>query len=330
MVQRVQLHRVELAKDSRVLVKPWYEFDAFWYVDIAMRGYSTREPGGALLGVAFMPLLPGLIRLSSMLGADPYLAGLLLPNLAFVIGLVAFAQTVYDLTGSESRAWRACVLLTSCPTAFFFSAPYQESLGFALSAVFLLCWVNGRYVVAAVALARQSALMWGVALVVQWGIDWWKGRNPSLHAWFVALAGLIAFAGYLAFLKYSVGVLPTDAHGAWGRDSPGLWPLLSALTSGFRAPTFDWFAGIGVLAVGVYALRKRGALWSALIVFPPLLAMSTGSVLSLKRHVLASFPAFLDIEELAEQRLLFYGLICLGWILQVVLLRRFVADIFVG
>ena len=66
-------------------LEPWYRFDANWYAEIACAGYSYTP--GEQSTVAFFPLLPALMAGGAAVGVDPYLVGLLVPNLAFAAGL---------------------------------------------------------------------------------------------------------------------------------------------------------------------------------------------------------------------------------------------------
>ena len=82
------------------------------------------------------------MRLGSTLGLDPYWVGLLVPNLAFSVGLVLFGKIAWQLVGDTEVVWRSCLLLVAFPWSFFFSAPYQESLAFMLSSAAILAWLR--------------------------------------------------------------------------------------------------------------------------------------------------------------------------------------------
>ncbi len=72
------------------VVESWYRFDAIWYVEVANLGYSYRED--AQSSAAFLPLLPWCMRAGSAVGLPPYWIGLIVPNLAFAVGLAAFGR----------------------------------------------------------------------------------------------------------------------------------------------------------------------------------------------------------------------------------------------
>ena len=81
--------RKELAGVPRV-IDPWYRWDARWYARISQEGYLQRPGYNSL---AFLPLLPLVMALGTALGLDQYWVGLIVPNVAFVVGLGFFARS---------------------------------------------------------------------------------------------------------------------------------------------------------------------------------------------------------------------------------------------
>ncbi|MGO9466729.1 MAG: mannosyltransferase family protein [Isosphaeraceae bacterium] len=223
-------HRQALTRGHRPWIQSWYRWDAMWYAEIAERGYSYRP--GRQSSVAFMPMLPLLMRAGEYLRLDRYWAGVLVPNLAFVAGLAFFGRCVIRVTNDAATSWRACILLAAFPTSFFFSAPYHESLVLALSAASLLAWLNYRPGRSALALAvasatRLTALSMSVGLVLEWAADLGRRRRARHSAWFVAIAGtagLALFFGYLAW-QFHDPMLHLKAHAAWGRKPPSVSSL---------------------------------------------------------------------------------------------------------
>jgi hypothetical protein len=227
-------HRQALTLGNRSWIQSWYRWDAMWYAEIAERGYSYHP--GKQSTVAFMPMLPLLMRSGEYLNVDRYWAGILIPNLAFAAGLALFGRCVFRVTESAATSWRACILLAAFPTSFFFSAPYQESLLLALTAASLWAWLSYRpgHSAAALAIAsaaRLTALAMSVGLVLEWAADLWKRRRPRHSAWFVAItgtAGLALFFGYLAW-RFHDPALHLKAHAAWDRKSPSVVRLAGSL-----------------------------------------------------------------------------------------------------
>ena len=183
-------HLNALAAPGRKWVKPWYRWDAIWYAEISAFGYVFDPRAQSSTG--FLPLLPMVMAAAARLGLDRYWAGLLVPNLAFAVGLAAFGKAALRVTGDRGTTWRACLLAVAYPYSFFFSAPYQESLGFALTAAAILAWLARRPIAAAAylawaSLARLTTLAMTLGLVAEW-FDDLAHRRPARHsAWLVAL-----------------------------------------------------------------------------------------------------------------------------------------------
>jgi hypothetical protein len=205
-------------------VESWYRFDALWYLRVSEQGYSY-EPG-VQSTAAFMPLLPLVMSAGSAVGLDRRLVGLIVPNLAFVLGLACFGRIAARLVGDSTTAWRACLLLTVYPSAFFFSAPYQESLGLALTTAAVLAWMARRPVAAAATLAwastsRLTVAAVSIALVAEWADFRLRGQPARASAWAVAAAGGIGVGAFFLYLGLRLGdpLVHLRAHEAWGRKT---------------------------------------------------------------------------------------------------------------
>ncbi|MBN9519651.1 hypothetical protein J0H58_14210 [bacterium] len=290
-------------------LEPWVRFDAAFYLAIARDGYRAPAPG-EWPRTGFLPLLPVCIATAAAAGVDPVLAGVLIPNLAFTVGLACAGRAALRATGNARTAWLGCGVLITFPTAFYFSAPYQESLYLLAAAGALLAWYDRRPVVAglaglAAALARLTAVALPVGLFAEA-----LGRRawPAPGAW-VVVAGTAAGGGlFMAYLGYALGdpMAHFHAHTAWGRESPTALGVVKSLMQGCYElvrpnPAFQVvkpLALFGTLALGVRGWGRRGPLWGCLILIPVVQALSTGTTLSIERIVLTSFPAAFELGEL--------------------------------
>jgi hypothetical protein len=330
------LHRFdgELSQGSRRWIEPWYRFDSLWYAHISERGYHFRP--GHQSSTAFLPLFPLIMAGGAAAGLDRFWVGLIVPNLAFALGLGCFGRAVLRVTESASTTWKTCLLTTAYPWSFFFSAPYAEALGFALTAAALLAWLSYRPIAAGLSLALASAarvttLALSAGVLGQWALDVVR-RRPARHwAWFVALFGALGFGGFLLYLHLHLGDAGTyfKAQTAWERKPASILNIFGALlptTRGLKHYTVT----IVFLALGVRAWVKRGPLWGCLVLIPVLLPLSSGTRMSMTRLVLGSFPAFLDAAELLRGRALFWLCVAAGVILQVYFLYLHVNQITVG
>jgi hypothetical protein len=223
-----------MSTGSRRWIQPWYRWDAFWYLDIAERGYSYYP--GEQSNVAFMPLLPMIVSAGTWIGADPYWIGLLVPNFAFTIGLACFGRCAWRATASTATAWRACLLLVAFPTSFYFSAPYQEALGMSLTAAALLAWLARRPLQSAGALAfasaaRITAIAMSLGLLLEWAWDMIRGRSARHSAWLVAIVGGSGTVAYYAYLshRFHDPMLQVRVQAAWDRRPPTISQLAASL-----------------------------------------------------------------------------------------------------
>lgn len=115
---------------SSLLAGPWQRFDGQRYMRIARDGYAQEEDS------VFPPLYPLLVRAVSWpMGGGTVgrlTAGLLLSNLATLALFILFHHVTWHVVG-EQFATRALVYLAIFPSAFFWFAPYTESLFMVLT-----------------------------------------------------------------------------------------------------------------------------------------------------------------------------------------------------
>ncbi len=314
-------------------VEVWYRYDGLNYLRIALHGYPPGEPGLR----AFLPALPVAMRAGTVLGLDVYVAGLLATNAAFGLGLALFGRAAAEASQDDATAWRACALLAAAPTAFFYSAPYQESLGFLCVSGALYAWLRRKPVVAAVSIAvgsaaRQTAVMFAGAVLVEWLADLRAGRRARHSAWVVIVLGPVGFALFWWYVGSLGGdtaaMLEIQSH--WGRRTPGVGNVLAVIVEGFSRPSYDHVTLLIFVALGAYAWYTKGPFWGALVLLPLVLLAATGTAMSMKRHALACFPVCYPLAAGLRNRCAFTGVLVLESALQLVFLWRYVHGEWVG
>ena len=333
-------HLRALSTGARRWIRPWYRWDAIWYAEISRNGY-VAEPGKQS-SVAFLPLLPLVMRLGSMLGLDPYWVGLLVPNLAFSVGLVLFGKIAWQLVGDAEVVWRSCLLLVAFPWSFFFSAPYQESLAFMLGAAAILAWLRHKPGLCALSLgvasaARLTTVSMSVGVLLEWAGDLIHRRAPRHSAWLVALSGVLGISVFALYLHLTFGdpSLHFKAHGSWDRQRPSVLNILASATHlplefWLVEPPFDYLVMIAFLILGIRMWSRRGPLWGSLILVPILLLMASGSLRSATRVSLMAFPAFIEVAEVLSSRSLHMVCFASFLILQIIMTALYVNWCFVG
>ena len=160
------------------LVGVWQRWDACWYTKIATYGYV----GGDTNSVAFWPLFPAAIApLGAVLGNAMALAGLVVSGVAYVAAMVGLERLVTRDFDRET-AVRTVVFISIFPTAFFFFAPFTESLFLALAVWCIVAARERRWWLALVvgflaALTRVQGLF--LALPIAWeAFTWFRSERP--------------------------------------------------------------------------------------------------------------------------------------------------------
>jgi Gpi18-like mannosyltransferase len=134
-------------------------FDGLHYVLIAKNSYSQFEQ-------AFFPLYPLLIRfLSPLFFNNQLLAGLIISNVSFLLGLWFFVKYL-KIGNLKSKIW-SLIFLILFPTSFFFGAVYTEGLFFLLVILSLYFLKKNKYllVIFFTFLASLTRLM-GIFLII--------------------------------------------------------------------------------------------------------------------------------------------------------------------
>jgi hypothetical protein len=191
------------ADPVRNLLARW---DTFWYLDIATRGYSWNGNPLEQQNVVFFPLLPLLMRvLGAAIGGHPLVAGLCVSLAAFLAALCYLWRWTAERVDADA-ATGAVWLLSTFPSAIYFSAVYTESL-YLLIAVGACYYAERRMfgraaIVGALAgLVRPNGFLLAVPIV--W-IAFIAGRDRRHTSWSAAAAvapivGAVCFSAYLGW-----------------------------------------------------------------------------------------------------------------------------------
>src|SRR5437868_10173882 len=160
---------------NRVLVQPWFRWDAQYYIWATSRGFSV-EDGSA----SFHPLLSLLAKPIFYLTGVPLFALLLVATFA-TLALYCCFYRLAQLDLNDELAFRATLLLAVFPVSYVFYAPYTEST-FILFSVLLFYfarqrrWLLAGTCGALATLTRQQGLFLIVPLVMElWSV---KERKP--------------------------------------------------------------------------------------------------------------------------------------------------------
>jgi hypothetical protein len=331
--------RDELTAGATRFIEPWYRFDALWFANVARNGYAGARDDGGHLGPAFMPALPMTMAASAALGLNLFWVGVLIPNLAGAVGAAVLARVAARQLNDPAAGWRTLALLLAFPTAFFCSAPYNESFGVLFTAMALAAWQSNRPLAAGAAafggsLARLSGIALGLAAVCDWLIT--RERATPRRAAFVALGSCAGLAVFCCFLWWTVGdpLATLKSHAKWGRAElswKNPWRTIESINDPQLPHRWEAVVVLGATALGIRAWWKRGAFWGLVTLVPIAQMFASGTLLSAHRVILAALPAFIELADLLRDRRALLGVTLVGFgYAQIVLLNRYIHWQFAG
>jgi hypothetical protein len=199
------------ADPVRNLLARW---DAFWYLDIATRGYHWNGNPLEQQNVVFFPLYPLLMRvLGTATGGHLLLAGLLVSLASFLLALAYFWRWTADRLGTDT-ATGAVWLLSTFPLALFFSAVYTESL-YLLIAVAVCYHAERRQFARSAVLGFLGGLVRPNGLLLSIPIAW--------TAFVADRGGRRVMSRGAAVIAPALGVLCFSAYLAWHVGDPAAW-----------------------------------------------------------------------------------------------------------
>ena len=302
------------------ILASWNHWDAANYVRIAQFGYQTPYD------VAFFPLFPLLITaFAHILGSWSYLlVGTIISNAALLGALFVIYQLAVE-AGGEQVAQRTLLYLCIFPTAFYFFAPYNESLFLLLTASTFLAMRQQRWWLAGLlgllaALTRSA----GILLVVPYMVELWTTRESITasrqNMLFRILPILLIPLGTALYAIYCwhISGNPLDfiaVQSHWGRHTTWPWQgIWQSLTEIFWYQPFGSFnevhnlldlsatlAFIALAIVGKNKLRASYSFWMGLALLYMILSPATVALDPLEsnqRFVLEMFPAFITLSML--------------------------------
>lgn len=303
----------------------WFRWDSGHFTAIASNGYD------AAWRTAFFPLFPLLERGGAFLTHDPFIAGLIISNLAGLGMLVVLYRLVQEDFDAE-RAFRAVLYLSVFPTAFFLVAAYNESLFLLLTLLSFYhmrrenWWLAGLFGLLA-SLTRSA----GVALFLPFCYEYIRQRQFSIKkVRFAAIsslgipAGIGIFALY-CYYKFHDPLSFSHAQVVWSRHLHAPW---SGLINSFMViqnrhvlsfdsihNVLDLSACLFILALVVLCFvgpwKFPRAYWvygiyAVLIYIYSVIFSTDGSgsipLAAFSRYMLEVFPAFIVLAALGKKQ----------------------------
>ena len=289
----------------------WERWDGLWFLRIADEGY--RESDGSAAFFPLYPLVTGAVSLG--IGDHPLPASIIVSNLALFAALVAF-YLLSRLEWDEATARRAVLYMAVFPTAFFFLAPYSESLFLLLAASSVLFarmrrWLPAALLGALAGATRSIGIVLIPTLLVEAYLQW--RVNPSRKPTDLlgpAAASLFVGAGTFAYLLFwklfgDNWWAPVGEQGNWQREFSF---LTRTIINGTRNAIdyiglpnggyfqIDWLLVAVVIACTVWVVRRARAtytVYTLLSVFLPMsFVFASRPFMSVPRFAIVIWPLF--------------------------------------
>jgi hypothetical protein len=297
------------------LLSIWNRWDGPQYLLIAQHGYAAA--GDQRLALAFFPLYPWLIRLTTIVVRDAVLSAFLISTIASVVAGVALVR-LFAIDCPRHLARRAAWFLFIFPTSYFMHIDYSESVFLALVLASFVAARRERWMAAGVlgalaVLTHDNGILLVPALAADALWELWETRrfNPRWLWIGVVPLGFVVYGlvNYnatgdpLAFLSMEREHWSNTLMAPWHGISVNLgvahdWDPSQAAMIGTQV-LFYLAVGLAGAIAAAFLLRPSYAVWMAL---NWLLFASQSWDISAPRLTLAMFPLFLLIAMLARKR----------------------------
>ena len=299
----------------------FFRWDSGWYDRIVREGYQSV---GAQNTTAFFPLYPLLVWLFGHAIGNQYIAGILVSNVAAVLGLVFVYRLTQEVswgTNQSGVAKRATILILVYPASFFLSVYYSEGLYLGLTAWSLWAYHRGALWQCGWAgflstLTRPTGVMLfgALALAEAWRWTFERKKPGAATLWLLAIPlGLVPFMVWLWWETGDMWAF-SRAQAGWGRQTTfplfTLWNEFRSINWGFpksldygvdAMKLLDLGSAVVLLVSGLLMLRTRlPKEFGLYVVLSVLMALSTGRVLSMLRFGSVLFPVFIYWSQKLE------------------------------
>lgn len=282
----------------------WQRFDTNWYTTLAENGYGS-VPGDD----HYPPLYPLLIRLTTPIFGNSFLAGLVI---AHIFTLYAF-KLLADLFGqwSDPKTGRRTVFYyVIFPSAFYLFAAYSESLFLATTLLALRAmqgknwgWA-GFWVFCAASTRLQGAALLPVMV-------YWMWRDAPFLKKFEHWAGLgfsaiaLVFYLYLRSTQVADNAIPFSEPDWHARLVPPwetyLYAVRTLLSGEFNhIDLLNWVVATLMIVLLVMGWRKIPLEYNLYTAFSLLIILirlvDTRPLISMSRYALMLFPVFFTLS----------------------------------
>lgn len=313
----------------------WSRWDARWYLDIVMNGYTASENfQSSYSTIAFFPLFPYLVKAFSFLLPQAFLSqsvylliGLLLNNSFFLTGLFFLYRLTDAFFHSDLLNKGVILLVVAYPASFYYSCFYTESLFFLLAVLSLWTAQNQRWFLSAIFCALLSVtrpqgilMLLPIAILLFQSMQW-KIRNFPMRALWFLIVPLPLFIHLFHLYNLTGDILaPVSAQSAWRKEFGAIKTHFLDIFQTPEASVFKFdslltalFLGLSIYALFVLPSPAYG-LFALLIILMPVLS---GTSVSMTRYIGVAFPAFIALAKSLKREAFIYSLAAIFFAIQI-------------
>lgn len=276
-------------------------WDSFWYLDIAQNGYVFKGTE-KLSNIVFFPLYPLLIRVTSFLfGGNLIFAGWILSTIFLLLALIFFSKLVQEFH-CEISPQLPLLFLLIFPTAFFLNTIYTEALFLFLSIASFYYAFRKNFASAGIfGLFASLTRITGVLLFIPLLWEYFRSHKSHLNKNFLSIflvpLGTLGFFLF-HFFKFGDFFLFLKVESWWGRafnlnKDHFLLPTHPATVNLFIDVLFVIFAVVATY----FVFKKLRISYGLYMAATLLIALSTGTFMSIGRYILVLFPIYILVAS---------------------------------
>lgn len=275
-------------------------WDSNWYLDIASTGYKVDE-NNTLSNIVFLPIYPYLIKSVSYLFNINLIFSGWITSISFLFLACLYLFKLVRDFHKEINPLNTVFLLLIFPTAFFLNAVYTESLFLFLSLASFY-YAKKRNYLAAGAFGFLASLtrISGILLFIPLLMEFFQNKNyvnkkhltRIIPLFFVPVGAMLFFAFH--WMKFGDPLLFFKVESAWGRsfnfNAEHFAFISRAAITNF---SLDIFYLIFILAIIILLIRKRMYSYAVYVASTIVVAVSSGTLMSIGRYILVLFPIYI-------------------------------------
>lgn len=294
------------AKPSWNIVELHNRWDSYWYLDIVKNGYYVRDGQYSLANIAFFPVYPALIKIvGTLIGGNFVLAGWLI-SMAFLFLSAIFLYKLVKVFHPKIDPELPVIFLLAFPTAFFLNVIYTESLFLFISlACFYYCFKKNFLWAGIFGFAGAITHSNGVFLFIPISWEYWRsfGWKINKNSWALITVPIgSAIIPIYHYFKFHNLFLFFQYEGRWGRNFSVNWDHLQFFSHPADVNIFMDIAFTLLAIIATYFIFKKiSALYGFYMLGTILSALTSGTMMSMGRYLLALFPIFILLASVKNK-----------------------------